>query len=108
MPAGTSYSLLKSRCFKEKKLKLWGDCATLLQNILKRQERHPVKSVVVIKVSCLTPVIMAKQSEISVAKFESIGNKLFQVDLFTVKETDEAKIKYDDFLKFVVLKIFQV
>lgn len=51
---------------------------------------------------------MAKQSEISVAKFESIGNKLFQVDLFTVKETDEAKIKYDDFLKFVVLKIFQV
>ena len=51
---------------------------------------------------------MAKQSEISVAKFESIGNKLFQVDLFTVKETDEAKIKYDDFLKFVVLKIFEV
>ena len=59
--------------------------------ILKLQERSPVKSVVVRKASCLSPVNMARQSEISVAKFESLVNKLFQGKHLTAKEADGAK-----------------
>ena len=45
--------------------------------IWKMQECSPVTSVLVRKASCLSPVNMAKQSEISVAKFESLVSKLF-------------------------------
>ena len=74
--------------------------------ILKLQERSPVKSVVVRKASCLSPVNMARQSEISVAKFESLVNKLFQGKHLTAKEADGAKSQYDDFLKSIVRQNF--
>ena len=46
----TSNLLLKSSCFKEKKIKFLGDCAVILMNImLKLQERSPVNSVMVRK-----------------------------------------------------------
>ena len=51
---------------------------------------------------------MAKQSEISVEKFESVVIKLFQAEHPTMKEPDGAKIQFDDFLKSVVRQIFQV
>ena len=88
---------------KRKKIKFQGECAVILMNIiLKLQERSPVKSVVVRKASCLSPVNMARQSEISVAKFESLVNKLFQGKHLTAKEADGAKSQYDDFLKSIV------
>ena len=63
---------------KRKKIKFQGEYAVILMNIiLKLEECSPVKSVVVRKASCLSPVNMARQSEISVAKFESLVNKLF-------------------------------
>ena len=45
---------------------------------------------------------MRKQFEISISKFESLVIKLFQVEHFTAKEADGAKIQYDDFLRSVV------
>ena len=70
--------------------------------ILKQQQCSPMKSVIIRKASCLSPVNMARQSEISVAKFESLVNKLYQVKHLTATEADEAKIQCDDFLKSVV------
>ena len=103
LPTATNNLLLKSGCSKEKKIKFQGECAVILMNIiLKLQERSPVKSVVVRKASCLSPVNMARQSEISVAKFESLVNKLFQGKHLTAKEADGAKSQYDDFLKSIV------
>ena len=80
----------------------------LMNIILKLQEHSPVKSVVVRKASCLSPVNMARQSEISVSKFESLVNKLFQGKHLTAKEADGAKSQYDDLSNPLFVKIFQV
>ena len=45
---------------------------------------------------------VAKRSEISLAEFESLVNKLFKMEHFTTKEADGAKSQYDDFLKSVI------
>ena len=103
LPAATNNLLVKSGCSKEKKIKFQGEYAVILMNIIvKLQERSPVKSVVVRKASCLSPVNMARQSEISVAEFESLVNKLIQRKHLTAKEADGAKCQYDDFLKSIV------
>ena len=92
LPTATNNLLVKSGCCKENKIKFQGECSVILMNIiLKLQERSPVKSVVVRKPSCLSPVNMARQFEISVAKFESLVNKLFQGKHLTAKEADGAK-----------------
>ena len=66
LPTATNNLLVKSGCSKEKKIKFQGECAVILMYIiLKLQECSPVESVVVRKASYLSPVNMARQSEIS-------------------------------------------
>ena len=77
--------------------------------ILKLQERSPVKSVVVRKASCLSPANMARQSEISVAKFESLVNKLFQGKQFLLqKKQIGLRVSMMIFSNPLFVKIFQV
>ena len=75
--------------------------------LLKLHERSPLKSVVVRRASCLSPVNIAKRWEIPVAKFKSLVNKLFQVEKLTAKKEDGANIQHDDFLKSVVRRNLQ-
>ena len=74
----------------------------MLTLILKKlQERCPLKYPIVRNSACISPTEMLRSKDACILKFGRLVQKLFEIDRLTAKESDRAKLQYEDFLTSV-------
>ena len=84
------------------KAKFKKECVVMLTLILKKlQERCPLKYPIVRNSACISPTEMLRSKDACILKFGGLVQKLFEIDRLTAKESDRAKLQYEDFLTSV-------
>ena len=103
LPTANKSLLASSKASLTQKLKFKESCSTMLKNIvLKMLERSPLKYILVRSLSSLNPKNMVNYKADSIKMFTRVIDKLYDNKHLSSKESDNAKLQYEEFINDVV------
>ena len=103
LPTANKSLLASSKASSTQKLKFKESCSTMLKNImLEMLERSPLKYILVRSLSSLNPKNMVNYKADSTKMFTRVMDKLYDNKHLSSKESDNAKLQYEEFISDVV------